>query len=679
MVALSQTQTFWGNVNVESTLTANQCGIGTVSPVNDLDVGANALGTLTGARATISSSSANSGWDAGQGTSNRGHLTWIYNSTAANAYMTIGTHSGSNYLELQDEGGNVGIGTATPGYLLDVNGTLHAQGNVTFSGSSNSVGTISSGTWNGAAVGTSYGGTGATSALAGFNALSPMTSKGDLTYENATPTAVRLAIGSAGDVLTVASGIPSWAAIDLTGSATALSGSLGVANGGTGASSLTQYDVVVGNGTSAVSLIAPSSTSGVPLISQGSSSNPAYGTAVVAGGGTGSTSFTAYAPVCAASTTTGALTSCASGLSSSGYVLTSNGSSSAPTWQAPGTPSFSGLTSNAVSYASNSSTITTVSSAGTSGQVLMSNGSSSAPSMQTLPGSSTILKAPTIQTFTSTGTQTGWLFTISTSTTCAVGDTYTNNGNTYTVEYALSAQSGQVLWMSGTGATSGTTLSRSSGSGTSSIAFSAKIATATYTLPTNPSPLYLHVKLVGSGGAGGCSGSGSFNASGAGSITAFSSTIYGNGGGAGSQNSPIAAGGSASASGTGVTSVITYTGAYGNGAAYSNSSSFDTSGGVGASSAWGGGGGGGYETAGGAATAPGSGGGGAGGGATSGFAAGWGGAAGGYAEALISGSGLASSIYYVVGTGGGAGSAGTSGYAGGNGAAGIIVVEEHYQ
>lgn len=49
---------------------------------------------------------------------------------------------------------------------------------------------------------------------------------------------------------------------------------------------------MVGAGTSNVALIAPSATSGVPLISQGASADPTYGTAVVAGGGTGATSFT---------------------------------------------------------------------------------------------------------------------------------------------------------------------------------------------------------------------------------------------------------------------------------------------------------------------------------------------------------------------------------------------------
>ena len=55
------------------------------------------------------------------------------------------------------------------------------------------------------------GGTGQTTAAAAFNALNPMTTTGDIIYESAAATAARLAIGSTGQVLTVASGIPSWA------------------------------------------------------------------------------------------------------------------------------------------------------------------------------------------------------------------------------------------------------------------------------------------------------------------------------------------------------------------------------------------------------------------------------------------------------------------------------------
>ena len=66
-----------------------------------------------------------------------------------------------------------------------------------------------------------------------------------------------------------------------------------------------QFNVLVGSTSNGIANVAPSATSGVPLISQGSSANPAFGTAVVAGGGTGIITTTAYAPICGGTTATG--------------------------------------------------------------------------------------------------------------------------------------------------------------------------------------------------------------------------------------------------------------------------------------------------------------------------------------------------------------------------------------
>ena len=54
----------------------------------------------------------------------------------------------------------------------------------------------------------------------------------------------------------------------------------------------------------------------------------------VVNGGTQNTAFTAYAPVVGGTTSTGALQQATTGFGSSGFVLTSTGSSSLPTWQA---------------------------------------------------------------------------------------------------------------------------------------------------------------------------------------------------------------------------------------------------------------------------------------------------------------------------------------------------------
>ena len=95
---------------------------------------------------------------------------------------------------------------------------------------------------------------------------------------------------------------------------------------------ISQYNVLVGAANNLVTNIAPSSTSGVPFISNGASSNPGYGTAVVAGGGTGLTSTTAYELIAGGTTSTGNLQQ-VSGVGTVGQVLASNGAGSLPSWQ----------------------------------------------------------------------------------------------------------------------------------------------------------------------------------------------------------------------------------------------------------------------------------------------------------------------------------------------------------
>jgi hypothetical protein len=96
------------------------------------------------------------------------------------------------------------------------------------------------------------GGTGQTSASAAFNALSPITSTGDLIIGNGTNSATRLAIGSNGYVLTSDGTTASWQAAasgvtsisfgstgltpsTATSGAVTVAGTLALANGGTGA------------------------------------------------------------------------------------------------------------------------------------------------------------------------------------------------------------------------------------------------------------------------------------------------------------------------------------------------------------------------------------------------------------------------------------------------------------
>ena len=130
-----------------------------------------------------------------------------------------------------------------------------------------SLGTISTGTWNGTKIATGYGGTGLTTYT-----------KGDILYSSASDTLAKLNIGTTGYVLKAgSSGVPEWgsATTDLSSGVT---GTLTVAMGGTGATTLTQYGVIYGNGTSAISATSAGS-SGYLLVGQGSAA-PSWSSSV---------------------------------------------------------------------------------------------------------------------------------------------------------------------------------------------------------------------------------------------------------------------------------------------------------------------------------------------------------------------------------------------------------------
>jgi trimeric autotransporter adhesin len=90
------------------------------------------------------------------------------------------------------------------------------------------------------------------------------------------------------------------------------SGSITIAGSGntltTQLTGLTNHNVLVGAGTATITNVAPSATSGVPLVSNGSSSDPSFSTALIAGGGTASTSFNTTGVVITGATSTTALT-----------------------------------------------------------------------------------------------------------------------------------------------------------------------------------------------------------------------------------------------------------------------------------------------------------------------------------------------------------------------------------
>lgn len=139
-----------------------------------------------------------------------------------------------------------------------------------------------------------------------------------------------------------------------SGSATPVANSLTMAGSGSIASSasgstvtyeltgLTNHNVLLGSGTSTITKVAPSVTSGVPLISQGSAADPIFGTAIVAGGGTGNATQAAYSLVAGGTTTTGAFQAVGPD-SSTHSLLYGQGTSVLPAFLTNGTPYVSGI------------------------------------------------------------------------------------------------------------------------------------------------------------------------------------------------------------------------------------------------------------------------------------------------------------------------------------------------
>ena len=127
-----------------------------------------------------------------------------------------------------------------------------------------------------------------------------------------------------------------------------VTGTLPATNGGTGQSSYAVGDLLFASTTTALSKLADVAT-GNALISGGVGVAPSYGkigltthvsgTLPVANGGTGRTTNTAYAVICGGTTAGGVEQSIAS-VGTSGQVLTSNGAGALPTFQAAGGSSF---------------------------------------------------------------------------------------------------------------------------------------------------------------------------------------------------------------------------------------------------------------------------------------------------------------------------------------------------
>ena len=208
---------------------------------------------------------------AGVGSNQNGGIN-ILSNTPSNTVTLLVTGSDGGYLE-SSSGLSVASGKAFKVAGTDVL-TATALGSSVVSSSLTSVGTIATGVWNGTVIGTAFGGTGQDfSASTGF---------------------IQFSSGTASVI----------SAIDLTADVT---GILPIANGGTGASSLTDGGILLGSGTAAITATAQptdgqlliGSTGGDPVLAtltagSGISITNAAGAVTITNTGGGFTASQAY-------------------------------------------------------------------------------------------------------------------------------------------------------------------------------------------------------------------------------------------------------------------------------------------------------------------------------------------------------------------------------------------------
>lgn len=187
-------------------------------PVDSLVAGTNITGTLNGTALTLSAA----------GSGEAGTVTSIAAGTGIAASPNPITTTGTISIAPVITAGTVGSSTSIPALTYNAEGQLTTvttapviapAGTLTgamlapnvITSSLTGLGVITTGMWEATPVGIPYGGTGATTVSGAFDALSPITMTGDLIVGTGTDQAGRLAIGTEGYVLTSTGTTSAWA------------------------------------------------------------------------------------------------------------------------------------------------------------------------------------------------------------------------------------------------------------------------------------------------------------------------------------------------------------------------------------------------------------------------------------------------------------------------------------